>query len=100
MKSINLIAIGLVCVTLIVIANILACEPKIAIVDPKEKMGQWYEVLCIEEDGSADRYTIPVPEFKGFSEEFVADYYELSGQQFCDSIKDKTQYLYDVGEEE
>ena len=58
----------------------------------------WYDVLCIEENGTADTYTIPVPEFLSFSPEFTEQYYQYAGEQFCDSIKDKTKYLRDVSE--
>ena len=98
MKGNTLLAVVAVCVAAVLIALAVSNKQETVKVI-HEPMTAWHDVLCIEEDGSAATYTIPVPVFEGFSDEFVEEYLEYSGQQFCDSIKDKTKYRHDVGED-
>jgi hypothetical protein len=62
-------------------------------VPPETKLSNWIEVQCIDQLGNIDTHQVPVPKFEDFSEDFVDEYYEEAGKQFCEAIEqDLSQY--------
>lgn len=93
-------ALGFLCVTAIVIANIVVTNPAQVQVETTyviQGVDEWHDVECLNMYGDLEWYTIPVPGAKGLSGEYRDEYLEYAGQQFCDAIVDKTEYVSDVG---
>lgn len=65
--------------------TIITVAPEVT-TDPDKRMNHWINIQCMDEYGDVDSYEIPVPVFDGFTEEFVTQYYEDRGRDFCKSL--------------